>query len=48
KFRDMPHTWGLMRASGTFPKLEVFSWAKERGNMMKAKDILLGEVQKHL
>jgi phosphomannomutase/phosphoglucomutase len=48
KFRDMPHTWGLMRASGTFPKLEVFSWAKERGNMMKAKEILLNEVQKHL
>lgn len=48
KFRDMPHTWGLMRASGTTPKLEVFSWAKEKDNMIKAKEILLGEVQKYL
>ncbi|NIT04357.1 phosphomannomutase [Candidatus Saccharibacteria bacterium] len=48
KFRDMPNTWGLMRASGTFPKVEVFSWAKERQHMEKAKEILLGEVQKHL
>ncbi len=48
KFRDLPNTWGLMRASGTFPKLEVFSWAKDQENMIKAKEILLEEVQKHV
>ena len=48
KFRDLPNTWGLMRASGTFPKLEVFSWAKNQENMIKAKEILLEEVQKHV
>jgi len=48
KFRDLQDTWGLLRASGTFPKLEVFSWAKEEKNMVKAKEILLEEVKKYL
>jgi len=46
KFRGMPDTWGLVRASGTFPKLEIFAWAKGEENMIKAKEILLEEVQK--
>lgn len=48
KFRGMSYTWGLIRASGTFPKLEIFSWAKSEENMIKAKEILLAEVQKYL
>lgn len=45
KFKDLPDTWGLVRASGTFPKLEVFSWSKTRENMVRAKEILLNEVK---
>jgi len=48
KFRDMTDTWGLMRASGTFPKLEVFSWAKTKEDMIKAKEIMMEEVKKFL
>ena len=45
KFRDMEDTWGLMRASGTYPKLEVFAWARTQENMIKAKEILVAQVQ---
>lgn len=48
KFRDLPDTWGLVRASGTFPKLEVFAWARDRENVAAAKEILMKEVQKHI
>ncbi len=48
KFRDMPDTWGLVRASGTFPKLEAFAWARTRENLIAAKEILLKEIQNHL
>jgi len=48
KFRDLTDTWGLIRASGTFPKLEVFSWAKEQKDMINAKEVLLAEVQKYM
>lgn len=48
KFRDMPDTWGLIRASGTFPKLELFAWARDRENMVLAKEILMREVQKYI
>ena len=48
KFRDMTDTWGLMRASGTTPKLEIFSWAKTKEDMIKAKEILMDEVKKFL
>ncbi len=48
KFRDMPDTWGLIRASGTFPKLEIFAWARAEDNMITAKGILLEEVKKYL
>lgn len=46
KFKGMEYTWGLMRASGTTPKLEVFAWARTTENMIKAKEILMEEVQK--
>ncbi|MDP1710402.1 MAG: phosphomannomutase, partial [candidate division WWE3 bacterium] len=48
KFRDLPDTWGLVRASGTFPKLEVFAWARDQENVAAAKEILMKEVQKHI
>lgn len=48
KFKDMEGAWGLVRASGTFPAIEVFAWAKREEDMIKAKEILLGEVQKYL
>ncbi|MEX1068551.1 MAG: phosphomannomutase, partial [Patescibacteria group bacterium] len=48
KFRDLPDTWGLMRASGTFPKVEIFAWARTKENVVAAKEILMKEVQKHL
>jgi phosphomannomutase len=48
KFRDLPDTWGLMRASGTFPKLEVFAWARTKENVVTAKEILMKEVQKYI
>jgi len=46
KFKGMEDTWGLVRASGTTPKLEVFAWARTIENMVKAKEILLAEVKK--
>lgn len=48
KFRDMPDTWGLIRASGTFPKLEAFAWARTKENVITAKEILLKEVQRYM
>lgn len=47
KFRGMEDTWGLVRASHTTPKLEIFAWARTVENMVKAKDILMGEIQKY-
>jgi phosphomannomutase/phosphoglucomutase len=47
KFKGLEDTWGLMRASSTTPKLEVFAWAKTDENVVKAKEILLEEVKKH-
>jgi len=46
KFKGLEDTWGLVRASGTFPKLEIYAWAKSLENMIKAKETLLEEVQK--
>lgn len=48
KFRDMPDTWGLIRASGTSPKLEAFAWAKTKENMVAARETLLKEVKKYM
>ncbi|MEX1061922.1 MAG: phosphomannomutase/phosphoglucomutase [Patescibacteria group bacterium] len=48
KFRDMEDTWGLMRASGTYPKLEVFAWSRTQENMIKAKEILISQVQQFM
>jgi len=48
KFRDLPDTWGLMRASGTFPKLEIFAWARTKENVIAAKETLMKEVQKYM
>lgn len=48
KFRDgMEDTWGLVRASCTTPKIGVFAWSRTLENMVKAKEILLEEVQKY-
>lgn len=47
KFRGMEDTWGLVRASHTTPKLEVFAWARTTENMVKAKEILMEEVRKY-
>lgn len=47
KFKGLEDTWGLIRPSGTTPKIEVFAWARTDENVIKAKEILLGEVQKY-
>ncbi len=47
KFKGLADTWGLIRASGTAPKLEIFAWAKTTENMVKAKETLLAEVEKY-
>jgi phosphomannomutase/phosphoglucomutase len=47
KFKGLKDTWGLMRASGTTPKLEIFSWARDQKNMIEARDILMAEIKKY-
>jgi len=47
KFRGMEDTWGLVRASHTTPKLEVFAWARTAENMVAARDTLMEEIRKY-
>lgn len=49
KFRDgFEDTWGLVRASNTYPKIGIFVWAKSWENVKRGRDILVSLVNKYL